>query len=85
MNPGEISALLHERIAPDAPFIVGIDGCGGAGKSVLADRISSELTNRQHTVALVRMDDFYLPDATRQRGACAVATSSIGSGLNARY
>jgi uridine kinase len=68
MNPSEIAAILHQRIIPGAPFIVGIDGCGGSGKSVLADQISRELINRAHSVGLIRMDDFYLPEAARADG-----------------
>jgi uridine kinase len=68
MNPSEIAAILHQRITPGAPFIIGIDGCGGSGKSVLADHIARELMNRAHSVGLIQMDDFYLPEAARVEG-----------------
>jgi uridine kinase len=68
MNPSEIAAILHQRITPDVPFIIGIDGCGGSGKSVLADQIAQELMSRAHSVGLIQMDDFYLPDAAREDG-----------------
>lgn len=68
MNPSEIAGILHQRITPGVPFIVGIDGCGGSGKSVLADHIARDLINRAHSVGLIRMDDFYLPEAARADG-----------------
>jgi len=40
-------------------LIIGVDGCGGAGKSTLANKIK----NKFSTVTIVHMDDFYLPSA----------------------
>jgi uridine kinase len=71
MNPNRITKILRRRIVPSVPFIVGIDGCGGAGKSILADEISQALTTHGHAVDIVRTDDFYLPSAERQGGASA--------------
>jgi hypothetical protein len=68
MNPSEIAGILHQRITPGVPFIIGIDGCGGSGKSVLADHIARALMNRAYSVGLIRMDDFYLPEAARADG-----------------
>jgi uridine kinase len=68
MNPSEIAGILHQHGTPGAPFIIGIDGCGGSGKSVLADHIARELMNRAHNVGLIQMDDFYLPEAARPEG-----------------
>ncbi|WP_173917336.1 uridine kinase [Halobacillus sp. Marseille-Q1614] len=42
--------------------LVGIDGCGGAGKSTLAEGISQ----RYSKSAIVHMDDFYLPSSERK-------------------
>jgi uridine kinase len=78
MNPSEIAAILHQRITLGAPFIIGIDGCGGSGKSVLADQISREL-KRAHSVGLIQMDDFYLPNAARAGGS-----SEVGAGFDWR-
>ncbi|MBP7837379.1 hypothetical protein KA021_01615, partial [Candidatus Saccharibacteria bacterium] len=36
-------------------FLIGIDGCGGAGKSTVANLLFQELHNAQ----LVHIDDFY--------------------------
>lgn len=39
-------------------LLVGIDGCGGAGKTTLAQKIKKSLEN----LTIVRMDDFYFKD-----------------------
>ena len=79
MNPTKIGAILHQRIAPGGPFIIGIDGAGGAGKSVLADQVAGELMSRAHAVALIKMDDFYQPNSAPNRGS-----STIGAGFDWR-
>ncbi|MFT9818162.1 uridine kinase family protein [Lysinibacillus sp. NPDC056185] len=40
-------------------LLIGIDGCGGAGKSTLANKLKDEFSN----VTVVHMDDFYLPSS----------------------
>jgi uridine kinase len=40
-------------------LLVGIDGCGGSGKTTFAERVKKELNN----VTMIHMDDFYLPSA----------------------
>lgn len=40
-------------------LLIGIDGCGGSGKSYLAD----ELENEYLDVTIVHMDDFHLPSS----------------------
>lgn len=42
-------------------FLVGIDGCGGAGKSTVANKLIQELPNSQ----LIHIDDFYKPKEQR--------------------
>lgn len=42
-------------------LLVGIDGCGGAGKSTLAMRLAALDPN----ISVVHIDDFYLPSAQR--------------------
>jgi uridine kinase len=49
--------LLNDRRRSD-PMVVGIDGCGGAGKSTLAKGVSEAFAGR---VSIVRCDDFYRP------------------------
>ncbi|ALQ68374.1 uridine kinase family protein [Bacillus thuringiensis] len=47
----------QEKCTEQSLLIIGIDGCGGAGKSTLANKIKSNFS----TVTIVHMDDFYLP------------------------
>ncbi|MES5955358.1 uridine kinase [Bacillus fungorum] len=49
----------QEKWKEQSLIIIGIDGCGGAGKSTLANKIKSNFS----TVTIVHMDDFYLPSA----------------------
>ena len=44
---------LSDRV----PYLIGIDGCKGAGKSSLAARIQMECPRAE----IIHMDDFYLP------------------------
>lgn len=46
----EITSLKHRDI-----LLIGIDGCGGAGKSTIAEKLALELTDSQ----VVHIDDFY--------------------------
>lgn len=50
---------IQEKCTEQSVIIIGIDGCGGAGKSTLANKIKSNFS----TVTIVHMDDFYLPSA----------------------
>ncbi|WP_207706829.1 uridine kinase family protein [Alkaliphilus pronyensis] len=45
-------------------LLIGIDGCGGAGKSSLAKKLSEEYNQ----ITIVHMDDFYLPSQLRNNG-----------------
>lgn len=47
----------EEKCTEQSLLIIGIDGCGGAGESTLANKIKSNFS----TVTIVHMDDFYLP------------------------
>lgn len=49
-------------------FFVGINGCQGSGKSTLTDFISSYLIEKhQLNVAVMSLDDFYLPSEKRNQ------------------
>ncbi|MEB9507198.1 NB-ARC domain-containing protein [Bacillus anthracis] len=50
---------IQEKCTEQSVIIIGIDGCGGEGKSTLANKIKSNFS----TVTIVHMDDFYLPSA----------------------
>ncbi|MFT4416873.1 uridine kinase family protein [Fredinandcohnia humi] len=47
---------LHKK---QSTLLIGIDGCGGSGKSTFANKLKDECTN----VTVVHMDDFYLPSS----------------------
>ncbi|WP_249709467.1 uridine kinase [Bacillus cereus] len=59
MDLGLILKWTEEKWKEQSLLIIGIDGCGGAGKSTLANKIKSDFS----TVTIVHMDDFYLPSA----------------------
>ena len=55
----DIAARIMKIPAGDRPAIIGIDGPGASGKSILADGLAKELKE----CAVVHFDDFYLPEA----------------------
>ncbi|EMY4794641.1 TPA: uridine kinase [Bacillus pacificus] len=59
MKLNEILLRMQEKFSKQSLLIIGIDGCGGAGKSTLANKIK----NKFSTVTIVHMDDFHLPSA----------------------
>lgn len=54
-----ISTLPH--VGPESVFLIAVDGCGGAGKSMFANELASALSDSQ----LVHVDDFYKPKNER--------------------
>jgi uridine kinase len=54
-------ALLDSLPRKQLTFLLGIDGLGGSGKSVVAEKLKRNRTD----VTLVHMDDFFLPSAQR--------------------
>ncbi|MEK3929955.1 uridine kinase family protein [Bacillus sp. FSL R7-0642] len=59
MGLNKILEQIRVKSVEQSLLIIGIDGCGGAGKSTLANKIKSKFS----TVTIVHMDDFYLPSA----------------------
>ncbi len=56
----EQSVILIKSLSKkQSTLLIGIDGCGGAGKSTLASKLKERLSN----VTVVHMDDFYLPSS----------------------
>jgi uridine kinase len=62
-----MKALVQEmlnalpELSTDEMLLVGLDGCGGAGKSILAEELAAERDN----VQVVHIDDFYKPKEQR--------------------
>ncbi|MEK4426453.1 uridine kinase family protein [Solibacillus sp. FSL K6-1523] len=50
---------INESSKKKSTLLIGIDGCGGSGKSTFADKIKEECSN----VTIVHKDDFYLPSS----------------------
>lgn len=50
---------INEISKKQSTLLIGIDGCGGSGKSTFADKIKEECSN----VTIVHKDDFYLPSS----------------------
>lgn len=71
--------IVGRCLSTNSLFIVGIDGCGGAGKSRLATEVRVALASRGRDVSVVPMDDFYLPSALRTG---TLALNSIGSAFD---
>ncbi|PEA44686.1 uridine kinase family protein [Bacillus wiedmannii] len=59
MGLNKILEQIRVKSVEQSLLIIGIDGCGGAGKSTLANKIKSKFA----TVTIVHMDDFYLPSS----------------------
>jgi D-glycerate 3-kinase len=53
----------HQRTHPDSPFIIGLNGVQGAGKTVLVSSLLTTLSSPPHSYNTVvfSLDDFYLP------------------------
>jgi uridine kinase len=63
----DIAEQINRNAAHHFVYIVGIDGLGGSGKSVLAHKISQRLELMHWTTLTVHNDDFYLPSARRNQ------------------
>lgn len=75
-----ISDIVDRCLSAHSLFMVGIDGCGAAGKSTLATRLRMALTDRGRDSAIVQMDDFFLPTALRNR----TPADAVGSAFDWR-
>jgi uridine kinase len=56
---------LTDRTRTKRPFLIAVDGAGGAGKSTFAVRLVARLGENGISAEVVHMDDFYLPSGQR--------------------
>jgi len=63
---GLISEL--QTVASWSVVLVGVDGHGGAGKTVWSEALAEALRRLGQVFAIVHFDDFFLPSAERPRG-----------------
>lgn len=52
--------VINEKYKNQSTLLIGIDGCGGSGKSTFAHKLKEALSN----ATIVRKDDFYLPSSS---------------------
>jgi D-glycerate 3-kinase len=63
-----LAAWLRRRLDRESPFLLGINGAQGTGKSTLADYLALAIGGSgKPAVAVLSIDDFYLTRAERQR------------------
>ncbi len=67
---GELETELQKN--RQGPFLVGINGAQGTGKSTLAKLLSALLTKSGHRVVNLSIDDFYYSNAKRQELAVEI-------------
>ena len=58
-NFSQLISLIDSTPSKQSTLLIGIDGCGGSGKSTFANRLKDEYSS----VTIVHMDDFYLPSS----------------------
>ncbi|TVX94658.1 uridine kinase family protein [Paenibacillus agilis] len=73
MTEEQVATFISHMERNRTALLIAIDGCGGSGKSTLARKLQATLTN----VAIVHMDDFYLP--SDQRSALSPAEKPAGA------
>jgi uridine kinase len=79
MNAQLMAVIVDQCLSANSLFIVGIDGCGGAGKSRLATEVRLALASRGRDISVVHMDDFYLPSGLRNG---TLACDAIGGAFD---
>jgi uridine kinase len=79
MSSQIMAEIVDRCLSVSSLFIVGIDGCGGAGKSRLATKVRVTLASRDRDISIVHMDDFYLPSALRNG---TLGLNAVGSAFD---
>lgn len=62
-----IEAAIEGRAGARTPFVLGICGAQGSGKSTIAALLAARMRARGRNVAVLSLDDLYLDGAERQR------------------
>ena len=70
----DIVQRIANLAASQSTILVAVDGCGGAGKTELATRLSRTLEATGRRAEVIHMDDFYLPSALRPAGDTKMKT-----------
>ncbi len=63
-----VNTVLPCRTPEHLPILIGVDGPGGSGKSTFAAALGRRLQQEGLSVAVVPMDDFFLPSTQRPAG-----------------
>jgi D-glycerate 3-kinase len=62
-----LAAILPDPLPPRRPFVIGIAGAQGSGKSTAAALLAALLRKRGLRVAILSIDDLYLDRGARER------------------
>lgn len=66
---GQLARTVHHTRSSDRPFVVGINGIEGSGKSTLSHQLAARLRDEGDEVHVISVDDFHRPRSVRfQRG-----------------
>jgi uridine kinase len=72
--PEGLVRRLQVAAARRSAVLVGVDGQGGAGKTVWAAGLAEALQSLGLPAGVVHFDDFFLPSAERPHGTCETRT-----------
>src|ERR1017187_9210867 len=79
MSSQIMAEIVDRCLSVNSLFIVSIDGCGGAGKSRLANELRLALAAPGRDISIVHMDDFYLPSTMRNE---TLTPDAVGSAFD---
>jgi len=64
----KILDAIHEKKQKDKPFVIGINGIDGSGKTTFSEALKSYLKSKDLPTQLIQLDDFHNPRAIRYAG-----------------